>query len=421
MDSGNEVAEYYAISSFVPCSFVSVPVDPKGLPCTLCSCLSDELVQACSHDHTYSCGLAERFGGSYTYLCRLSLMFWASPVLTDGVMTSALIAGPVLTLPMDEVASEAARLAGSVPEGFSHALGKIDVLAVDRVRSLAELLRMCAAWVSGYSGESMTRVHRFLDQQSRFSEYIHDMKRQFSGTQSRDLVRYSLETEEQLQEAIRQGDHAAAQAAAHEILGALHLSGFDSPETLRCRIQEIITLVSRSAIKGGAEATAVLENSSLFAGRLPRVGSLEQLSGLVLQAVGQFTDFVVAAKQLKHEEAIKRTLRFINENYWEKITLQRASSIAGFSPSYLSRIFNVEMHCSFSAYVNQVRISHAKKLLKHTSATLVEIAGMVGYEDQSYFSKVFKSVTGITPGTYRERSGTFPSRTFEIHDDQDSE
>lgn len=418
MDKWKEAAECYATATSVPCSSVSVPVAPEDSPCALCRHVSGDLAQLCAEDHTHSCSLAERFGGSYTYLCRLSLMFWASPVLFDGVVASALIAGPVLTLPKDEVAHEAARMSGGLAEGFLQELDQVKTLEIGRVKSLAELLRMCAAWVSGYSGDSMSKAHRFLDQQSRLSEYIHDLKRRFSGKQSQALLRYSLETEEQLQEAVRQGDHAAAQSAAHEILGAMHMAGFEEPKTLRFRIQEILALISRAAVKGGAETAGILESSAALADMLASLSSFEQMSELFLQAVGQYADKVVEAKELKHEEAIKKTLRFINESYWEKITLQQASAAAGFSPSYLSRIFKVEMRCSFSAYVNQVRISHAKKLLKHTSATLVEIAGMVGYDDQSYFSKVFKSVTGITPGSYRERSGTFPSQTFEIHDKQ---
>ena len=47
--------------------------------------------------------------------------------------------------------------------------------------------------------------------------------------------------------------------------------------------------------------------------------------------------------------------------------------------------------------------------------SLVEIAGMVGYEDQSYFTKVFKKMTGLSPGKYREKRGKIDLETQEIH------
>ena len=63
------------------------------------------------------------------------------------------------------------------------------------------------------------------------------------------------------------------------------------------------------------------------------------------------------------------------------------------------------MSLSFKNYLNTLRIDKSKSLLDNSDIQLVDIAGMVGYEDQSYFTKVFKKLTGISPGKYRERRG----------------
>ena len=73
------------------------------------------------------------------------------------------------------------------------------------------------------------------------------------------------------------------------------------------------------------------------------------------------------------------------------------------------------MNLSFSAYINRLRVEQAQKLLLNTSLPIVEIAGLVGFEEQSYFSKVFKSITHLSPGQYRKRSGRFESDNQEIH------
>jgi len=73
------------------------------------------------------------------------------------------------------------------------------------------------------------------------------------------------------------------------------------------------------------------------------------------------------------------------------------------------------MGISFSSYVNKARIEHAQRLLLDTSLPIIEIAALVGFEEQSYFSKVFKEKTNLSPGKYRKQAGHFPVNKHEIH------
>ena len=60
------------------------------------------------------------------------------------------------------------------------------------------------------------------------------------------------------------------------------------------------------------------------------------------------------------------------------------------------------MQPSYRNYLNKIRIEQSKLLLKNTDSSIVEIAMEVGFEDQSYFSKVFKNLTKMTPKQYRQ-------------------
>ncbi|MDD5603976.1 MAG: helix-turn-helix transcriptional regulator, partial [Eubacteriales bacterium] len=60
------------------------------------------------------------------------------------------------------------------------------------------------------------------------------------------------------------------------------------------------------------------------------------------------------------------------------------------------------MKTNFSSYLNLKRVETSKRLLADSSVNLLEIAGLSGFEDQSYFTKVFKKYTGTSPGKYRE-------------------
>lgn len=75
------------------------------------------------------------------------------------------------------------------------------------------------------------------------------------------------------------------------------------------------------------------------------------------------------------------------------------------SPAYFSRLFKEETGESFTVYLNRVRIERSKELLLHQNLRLADIAQLVGFEDQSYFTKVFKKIVGMPPLRYRALTG----------------
>lgn len=71
------------------------------------------------------------------------------------------------------------------------------------------------------------------------------------------------------------------------------------------------------------------------------------------------------------------------------------------SPAYFSRVFKKEMGTTFNSFLNEVRIEKSKSLLRNNDLKMVDIALRVGFESQSYFTKVFKKLTGVSPLQYR--------------------
>jgi YesN/AraC family two-component response regulator len=64
-------------------------------------------------------------------------------------------------------------------------------------------------------------------------------------------------------------------------------------------------------------------------------------------------------------------------------------------------LFKQEMGVTFTDYLNQVRINRSCELLTNTSLSLIDVSLQAGFDDQSYFSKVFKKIKGVTPKSYR--------------------
>lgn len=99
--------------------------------------------------------------------------------------------------------------------------------------------------------------------------------------------------------------------------------------------------------------------------------------------------------------AITKSLDFIEKHYQEPLTLDRVACEIGMSRYHFSRVFNDEVGWSFKAYLNQKRVSAAKHIMTRKNKSVHETGICVGYTDQSYFSKVFKKMEGVTPSEYR--------------------
>ncbi len=94
---------------------------------------------------------------------------------------------------------------------------------------------------------------------------------------------------------------------------------------------------------------------------------------------------------------IQEVTKYIFEHYAEDLSLDVLSKEFNFSDCYLSRKFKSETGVSINQYINSVRISRARDLLKQPFSSITQVATLCGYNDSNYFAEVFKKMTGITP------------------------
>lgn len=413
-----DVADHYSKATGIPCMILDVIGNRLfNKQCHICSLVQQadaQLGQRCEQTHLQNAMLAERFGGSYIYFCLFSTLYWVSPVIMNGRMEYAIIAGPVMVLDENDALEDPAITSEDFKVQVEAALAELPHLEIDRVHNLSEVLRMCAGWASGYAEHQMVENRQILQMQSRLSEYIQDIK---DGTASDvDRLRcYPIEKEEKLQEAIRWGDRQTAQSVMNELLGMIFFVNGNTMDRVKFRVMELVSLFSRAAVQGGAPEEEILEISYRCQREIGYYTSLDDMSLWLSKILHQFTDLVFASKDIEYRTIIAQAIRYIRKHYQERLTLEDTASAVALSPNYFSRIFNATMHISFSSYVNRLRVEQAQRLLLNTRLSLVEIAGIVGFEDQSYFSKVFKSFTTVSPGQYRKRAGSFPSDRQEIH------
>ena len=92
---------------------------------------------------------------------------------------------------------------------------------------------------------------------------------------------------------------------------------------------------------------------------------------------------------------------FLDEHYKEKLSLESVASHFFIDKHYLARLFKEQYGMTLVTYLQQVRITHAKRMLRFTDKSIEEIGLECGIGDLNYFSRVFKKLEGVSPSEFR--------------------
>lgn len=106
----------------------------------------------------------------------------------------------------------------------------------------------------------------------------------------------------------------------------------------------------------------------------------------------------------KQDNIIYRIKGYIDEHFYEEITLEYISTKFYINPTYLSDQFKKVIGLNFKKYLNNVRIDKAKELLLQQNMKPVQVSELVGFKDPIHFSTVFKKYVGIPPGKFQEEN-----------------
>ena len=109
----------------------------------------------------------------------------------------------------------------------------------------------------------------------------------------------------------------------------------------------------------------------------------------------------VAEPEKQEERAITGITRYLQEHLSEEMSLSVLAEEFHLNAQYISQLFKSEIGVGFLAYLTNIRMEKAKKLLLSTSLSVAEVAEQSGYGDYRVFTKVFKKAEGITPSQFR--------------------
>ncbi|WP_261305266.1 response regulator transcription factor [Paenibacillus andongensis] len=171
--------------------------------------------------------------------------------------------------------------------------------------------------------------------------------------------------------------------------------------TVQVIVSEMLHLVEISLKRQFSHIT--IEDNQLIPSRneLGRMRSVSELEQWLLAYYERIVEII--KKQQSggpYSRHIAKAVQFITDNYAANISLDSTASALNLNPSYLSRLFKEETQMTFTEYLNRVRIKKSCMLMESDTYALKQISHEVGFLSYTYFFKVFKSITGMTPQAY---------------------
>ena len=150
------------------------------------------------------------------------------------------------------------------------------------------------------------------------------------------------------------------------------------------------------------ETGTLWETRSEFSGLAIR-GNLFRISALILQHFLTVPVDTSATRSLRDVARVELALEMIRENYASPLDLDTVCEACGFSKSSFCRIFKAVTGDTFHNILNRHRVEIACLQLQNSALPVAEIAVTVGFSDAKSFCRVFRNVTGLSPGVYRRQ------------------
>ena len=219
----------------------------------------------------------------------------------------------------------------------------------------------------------------------------------------------TLAVEQMVMNIIRKGDVAALEAFAQDAPAVI--PGNMAREQLRQAKNTFIVTVteaSRSAIRGGMDVEDALQASDAYIQQCEMMTDIHQITKLNYDMVQYYTQRV---QEIRHghypTELVRNVALYIQRHLSETITTNQIAAHLFMSRQHLSRRFTREAGIPLAAYIRREKTEEAKRLLRYTDKSISSIALFLGFSSQAHFSRLFKEITEMTPGEYREKKQAF--------------
>lgn len=345
--------------------------------------------------------ISASLGEPYTFVCASGLINIALPVFVNKELQGYCLAGPMVMGNLQEsLISNIITLSGCKDQLLSQVvlfLRNLQTYTPKEVSYISTLFNsvILSSVTENKDYKAINDVYR---EQLRIGEDIQRKKKE-----NHSLVDFSHELEDDFYAAVKTGSLDEVLPPFELLFEEIVLMEAGNLPAIKTKLLSIFTILARahpdteSDSPDGDIYFAAMNNIN----EANNVGELFSLSTKLLDKLMQSSLPVLYEGS---SPLIHSALEYIHKRYGEKIRLIDIAQELHINPSYLSSLFKQEMRITLTDYVSHLRVMKSKVLLISGNLSLADISAIVGFEDQSYYSKTFKRIEGMTPLQFRRAS-----------------
>jgi len=359
-------------------------------------------LRRCNKQRRRSLAIAIETGQSYITLCHAGIVLVCVPVMNNDDALGGMYFGKCLWEPVTEILMEDVkkRLKDIRVDRkkMVAALRQLPIIPGRTIHHAAEFLFDLLYKVGGFDPRVIRWRRERSQQQSQIGEFIRERKK--LGTQ----WHYPLESERELLGKVKIGDRTGAKEILNSILGTVLFHNIGDLGVLKARLLELLSILSRAAVEGGVNIDVMLEKNLTFVNKVMQINNQQDLCAWISTALNEFIELVYSSQDARKMTQISPAINYIDANYDKPVTLAEIARVSRLSVSRLAHIFKEQMGITIIDYLTSVRIERAKQLLLATDMNCTKICFQVGYNEQSYFTRTFKGLVGMTPRQFRAKN-----------------
>lgn len=324
----------------------------------------------------------------------LHLHFLGKGIWQNSLYKGTIVIGPFLseTIPSDFF--EQMSFSEDSVSDLKHYFKQLAVLGADRLQALNYLLthlvpqKMIVADLIGPDESDVQLIQRTINEnENSYAE-----------------IEAAYKAEKDIYQAVEIGD--SKQAAIHlNALRKIDLTYRNPGNPLRTYKNLGFSLnaaLRNTVARIGVNAIYIHLLSNKIALLIENVKTTAELESIQEFMIIEYCDLVNSDRAKQYSPIIKEAVTHIQLHYFDKLSLSFISKKLNINPTYLSKRFKIETGKTITHYIQDIRISHAKQLIKENNLSITDIALTVGFDNLNYFCTIFKKQTGVTPRRYFE-------------------
>lgn len=359
-------------------------------------------LKRCNAERRRSLAIAIETGQSYICICHAGIVLVCVPVMDKDKALGGMYFGKCLWQPITKLLiNDIEKHLKGIRVNHRRlipAINRLEIIPGRRIQRAADFLFDLLYEVGGFDPRVIRWRRYQSQQQAEIGEYILEKKK--LGTD----WRYPLESERELISKVKIGDHTGAREILNSILGTILFHDPGDLGVLKSRVIELLSILSRTAVEGGVDVNTMLERNLSYVTKVMHFDTQEDLCAWIGLALNEFIELVYSSQDAKKVTQIQPAINYIDANYDKSINLAEVAKACHLSVSRLAHLFKEQMGITVIDYLTSVRIERAKQLLLATNQNCTEICFQVGYCNQSYFTRTFKELVGMTPRQFRARN-----------------